>query len=349
MRTSDVVLEELDVRSLDDATIDEVNAFHNVMLAESHPEDPPTSNEQARIGYRNIPEFVVAREFVVRDAKGAIVGWTSASWEDEATNRHLLGIEPRVHPAHRRRGIGTMLVEKGVEAAEAAGKRLLVSHTFDRVPSGEAFARRIGAEAAMIGHTNRLALAEVDRAMVERWVAEGPGRAAGYSLVTIDGPAPEDLIEKVVDVLHVMNTAPTEDLDIEDQSWTVETMRGMEKAMFAGGSQRRYIAARHDASGEFVGFTEMWRNPNRTPGTAWQWGTGVRPEHRGFALGKWLKAVNVLRILDEWPDVVDIRTHNADSNDAMLGINHALGFKPYTIDINWQISVDKARDYVRSA
>ena len=73
----------------------------------------------------------------------------------------------------------------------------------------------------------------------------------------------------------------------------------------------------------------------------------MRPEHRGHALGKWLKATNILRILVEWPEVVDIRTHNADSNDAMLGINNQLGFKPYTVDIHWQISTDDARAYVR--
>ena len=29
----------------------------------------------------------------------------------------------------------------------------------------------------------------------------------------------------------------------------------------------------------------------------------------------------------------------------MLGINRALGFKPYTVDIMWQIATSKAKQY----
>ena len=223
---------------------------------------------------------------------------------------------------------------------------MIFGRTVDRVPSGEAFVRRIGARAGMIGHTNRLVLADVDRATVERWVEEGPRRAPGYSLVQIDGRSPDDLIQKVVDCKHVMNTAPTEDLEMDDWIGTVETERAVEDSMLATGYERRLVLARHDDTGDLVGFSELWRDPHDKPETCRQWGTGVSPEHRGRALGKWMKAVNVLRVLDEWPDAVDIRTHNADSNDPMLGINRSLGFKPFTVDINWQISVDEARAYV---
>jgi len=348
MPALNLVIEEIDIASLTDEQIDELNAFANVMRAEAHPDDPPISDEQTRIGYRSIPTFVVPREFVARGEDGAIVGWLGVSWERAEHNQHLLDIVLDVLPTHRRRAIATTLLSTAVDCADAAGKTLLIGHTIDRVPSGEAFAERVGAKRALVGHTNRLLVSDIDRAMVERWVAEGPERAPGYSLVSIDGPCPDDLIDAVVDVLHVMNTAPTEDLDIEDQVWTVEEMREMEKSQLAVGGERRYVAARHDESGELVGFTEMWRYPAREPNTVRQWGTAVRPEHRGHALGKWLKASNIRRLLDEWPEVMDIRTHNADSNDPMLGINRALGFKPYTVDIHWQISSDDARTYVAS-
>jgi mycothiol synthase len=346
IRADGLVIEEIDVRSLSDEAIDEINVFRNVLRAEAAPEDPPMTDEVARAGYRVMPSFIVPRAFVVRDEDGSLIAQLETTWEREENNQHLLDVQIAVHPSHRRRGIGAALLGVAVEVADAATKTLMILHTSDRVPAGEAFARRIGADAALVGHTNRLAIADVDRAMVERWVAEGPERAPGYSLVTVDGPAPDDLIDHMVDVLHVMNTAPTEGLDVEDQTFTVSQMRDLEALLFASGAERRYIAARHDATGELVGFTEMWKNQNGLPQTVSQWGTGVRPEHRGHALGKWLKAANIVRLLDEWPDVVDIRTHNADSNDPMLGINHALGFKPYTVDIHWQLPVDEARKYV---
>jgi mycothiol synthase len=343
---SDVAVEELEVRSLTDAQIDEINAFRNVLWAETFPENSLTSNEHARAGYRNVPPFIIPRECVVRDAQGSIVAWSIVSWELAETNQHLVNAQIEVHPDHRRRGIGSVLFARALEIATTEGKRMIFGRTVDRVPSGEAFAERIGMRKGMIGHTNQLLLADVDRSTVERWVEEGPVRAAGYSLVQIDGRIPDDLIQQVTDCRAVMNTAPTEDLEVDDWIATVETERAIEASMLETGNERRLVLARHDSSGDLVGFSELWRHPHNLPETCWQWGTGVFPDHRGHALGKWMKAVNVLRVLDEWPEAVDIRTHNADSNDPMLGINNALGFKPFTVDINWQISVDEAKKYV---
>lgn len=52
-----------------------------------------------------------------------------------------------------------------------------------------------------------------------------------------------------------------------------------------------------------------------------QGGTGVFPEFRGKGLGRWLKA-------------------------AMLGINQALGFRPYLSRCVWQRETDKAEAYL---
>jgi GNAT superfamily N-acetyltransferase len=345
---TDVVIEEVDIRALSDAEIVEANAFENTFAAESHPEDPPTPVEITRASLRNLPDFVVIRMFYVRTTAGELIASGNATWVTNDENAHLVQAGIGVLPDHRRRGIATMLLRKIVDVTEAEGRTTIMGGTTERVPSGEAFAQRVGADAAMRAHTNRLLLADVSRDLIARWIEEGPSRASGYSLVVIDGPYPDDIIEAVVDVQEVMNTAPREDLDMEDWHWTVEQIRESEKSVFAEGGERWFIAARHDSSGVLAGFTELFYNRNSRPETAWQGGTGVRPEHRGHALGKWLKAVNIQRVLDEWREVVDIRTGNADSNDAMLGINTQLGFKPYHSEIGWQISLEKAKAYVDS-
>jgi GNAT superfamily N-acetyltransferase len=196
-------------------------------------------------------------------------------------------------------------------------------------------------------HTNRLVLADVDRHLVQRWIDEGPSRAQGYSLVTVDGRYPDDLIDDVVDVMGVMNDAPRDDLQMEDMKITVEQMREIEKGMLAQNIEHWSIFVRHDASGKLVGLTDVSWDPDQ-PETVFQGNTGVRPEHRGHALGKWLKAVMLKRILDERRSAVDVRTGNADSNDAMLGINTKLGFKPYVAASNWQVTTEKLRDYLSS-
>jgi len=224
----------------------------------------------------------------------------------------------------------------------------MISGTSSRLPAGEAFATAVGAEAGLRQHINHLVLAEVDGAMVDQWIAEGPGRAEGYSLVKIDGPYPEDQIDAIVGVHQIMNTAPRDDLDMEDWVLTAEQLREFEKSMIASGGQRWSIFVRHDATGELISYTETSWNPKGNPKIMWQQGTAVRPDHRGHALGKWIKAEMVRRILDERPQVVEIRTGNADSNDAMLGINVQLGFKPYIATTAWQVQVEKVRAYLDS-
>ena len=344
----DVVIDEVDVPSISDDEIGEINAFGNLLRADAYPEDPPYPDELARISWRAIPEFMVLREFVARTPERDIVASAGTRWFRAEDNQHVMRANISVRPDRRGRGLGKAMLRLVADAAEEAGKTLLMGGTNDRVPDGEAFARHIGAQDAFVAHTNRLVLADVDRDLVRKWIDDGPKRAPGYSLIAIDGRYPDDLVEEIVDLGAVMNTAPRGDLDLEDETWTVEQARQGEESFFAGGGERWYLAARHDETGALVGWTEVSWNPKSPQKTVWQWGTGVRPEHRGHAIGKWLKAVMLERVLDERPDAIDIRTGNADSNAAMLGINKALGFYHYIAEIGWQIPVERVRAYLGS-
>jgi GNAT superfamily N-acetyltransferase len=342
-----VVIEEIDIKAMSDEDIVRTNTFSNLMAAEARPEDPPTPVESTRIGLQNIPDFVVHRVFRGRAPDGSFVASGTVTWTNTDDNKHIAQINVGVLPEYRRRGIAKALLPLLVGAAEAADRSLVIASTSERVPAGAAFAERIGADAALNVHVNRLVLSDVDRDLVRRWIDEAPGRAPGYSLVTIDGRYPDDLIEDIVDVLHVMNDAPRDDLQVEDQKITVEQMREIEKGMLAQKLEHWSMFVRHDESGQLVGLTDVVWDPDQ-PDTVFQGNTGVRPEHRGHALGKWLKAVMLERILEERPGVVDIRTGNADSNDAMLGINKELGFRPYIAAANWQVTTEKVRAYLSS-
>ena len=138
------------------------------------------------------------------------------------------------------------------------------------------------------------------------------------------------------------------DLEANDHHFSVEQLRERERWMEAQGNDPWCLFARHLDSGTLVGLTDVWWNPNQ-PDTVLQGDTGVHPDHRGHALGKWLKAAMLERILVERPNAVDIRTRNADSNDAMLGINHALGFRPFVANTTWQVEVDRVAERLASS
>jgi GNAT superfamily N-acetyltransferase len=345
LQVGGAVIEEIDVRSMSDEDIVRLNAFGNILRDESYPEDPAAPVELTRARVRNIPDFIAIREFWAREADGSIAATADIAWEMTEDNKHLARTDVNVRPDHRGRGIAKTLLGLLAAAAEAEGRTLMMGGTHERVPSGEAFARRVGAETGQEVHTNRLLVADVDRDMVDRWVERGPLRAEDYRIIALEGVYPDELAEAILACHHIMNTAPRDGLEIEDEHWTVEQMRQWEKSMLASGTERWSLFARHDPSGELVGFTEVGWQPAQ-PETVWQWATAVRPDHRGHALGKWLKAAMLQRVLNERPDVLDVRTGNADSNDAMLGINHALGFKPYVAATFWQVTVDQVRSYL---
>lgn len=212
LQVGGVVIREVDYPSLTTDDIRALNAFDNILEQEAHPDDPPTPVEVTQAEVRSIPDFVAFREFWGRDADGSITAVGYGSWTKTEDNRHLVNADIRVRPDRRRLGIAKALLRLVAGVAEEKGRSLLTFGTSDRVAAGDAFARRMGAEPGMAVHTNRLVLSEADRELVDRWIDQGPLRAPGYSLSPVDGPYPEDLVDAIVDLRHVMNTAPRDDL-----------------------------------------------------------------------------------------------------------------------------------------
>jgi GNAT superfamily N-acetyltransferase len=278
----------------------------------------------------------------------AIVADAGAAFWDTDENRHILDFGIGVLPAYRRQGIARRLLALGADFAEEQGRRLMLCESNDRMPAGEAFLLRLGAERRLETHLNQLALDELDQALVERWLQEGPERAPGFALGFWEGLYPEAELEAIAELHNVMNTAPRGTLDLEDFTTTVAMLRDRERSLVADGDKRITAFVRERATGAFAGFTELFWHPNR-PYLAWQGATGVYPQFRNHGLGRWLKAANLTRLMREHPELRSVRTGNADSNAPMLKINHALGFKPLIAYGYWQIDVARVRAYLATS
>lgn len=344
MRVGGTRIEEVDLPAVSAEDIRAWFAYDRIMTAEA----PPLPFELSRARVKSIPDHVTLRLFVARDPDGAVAGDGRALIARTANNQHICEAHVSVRRDRRGRGVGKALLGLVVAAAEAEGRTLLVGWTSARVPAGDSFARRAGAEDAQHSHVNRLLLSELDRGLVRQWLADGPRRAPGYDLVTVDGPYPDDMLEAIADLRGVMSTAPRDALQLEAPMTTVEQLRDMNRRAFDIGGERWSIFARHTATGELVGFTEMGYHPAQ-PETIDQGGTAVRPAHRGHGLGRWLKAAMLERVLRERPGVEDIRTGNAASNEAMLRINRELGFRPWIAATAWQAPVERVREYLARA
>jgi RimJ/RimL family protein N-acetyltransferase len=69
--------------------------------------------------------------------------------------------------------------------------------------------------------------------------------------------------------------------------------------------------------------------------------TGVRKAYQRQGIATYLKIKILKYFMDNHPDFEHIYTENAASNEAMLGINTSLGFKP-TYD--WQMYQGKLNE-----
>ncbi len=329
-----------------DAEYEALNRHFNRGRAETLPDDPPTPLEETVAQLKNIPPFVGIYAWGGWNPdRTEIIASGVVSFLKTEENQHLAQFELNVDAQYRRRGLGRELLRRAVEVAQAENRRLLMTNTNERVPAGEAFMTHLGGERGLEMHTNQLTLAELDPALIEKWQTQGVQRAAGFTLGFWDGAYPDDRIEAVATLMDVMNTAPRENLDMEDMHTTPEQIRQREQMEAAMGTRRWTVYAAEAATGRFAGFTETSWSPHR-PEIVSQGGTGVFPEFRGLGLGRWLKAAMLARILADRPEARFVRTGNADSNAAMLGINHALGFKPYLSNCVWQLEVDKALAYL---
>jgi mycothiol synthase len=333
-------IEEWPLREQPDGLLAELYAARGPLHAEATPDDPRRMLADEIVAARSLPAPEDGVRFVARDSAGAVAGYAWCGWEQLAGWAHVLSVDVAVLPDQRRRGLGRLLLDRSASVAERRGLRLVTGRSRENVPSGAAFARRFGADVAMVAQENRQDLRSVSRDLVDRWLADGPVRAPGYHLEFVAGRTPPDLIERAAEVFNVMNTAPREDLDVSDTPVTPDLVRQYEDAIVAAGDEMWAYYAVEESSGRFVGLTNITMHRGE-PDRVHVGDTGVEPAHRGRALGKWLKAEMTRRILAELPDVRWVITHNAGSNDAMLGINSQLGFHTTAAITTWQIATDR--------
>ena len=232
----------------------------------------------------------------------------------------------------RRRGVGRSLLAPAIGQAGEAEK-LIVDTVAGR--PWEPALERLGLRHVFTARRSRLVLEDLDWERMDRWTARARERAADYELIDFEMRIPDEHLESWAMVKNVMNTAPEEDLDIEDFNMTPEKWRHEEDAIEVRGDNYLAIGALHRPSGRFAGLTDVFL-PRLYPQQAWQEDTGVDPEHRNRGLGRWLKAEMVKRIAREHPEVRWIDTANADSNEPMLAINVEMGFRPVLIENAWQ-------------
>jgi RimJ/RimL family protein N-acetyltransferase len=317
-------------------TDSELAAMHLVesdIEAERHPGESAQPLASYIAFAHNLPSQFDDHTWLAETDDGTPVG-CAACWSDAAGDARVMESYVYVRKPWRMRGVAWQLTGAVVAEAMHEGRTSLVWSTFDAVPAGEAFSRRVGGAEVRVNRTSELRLGNVDWNLVDAWIDEGPRRSAGYRLDFWEGLFTDEMAEDGATLHHIMQTAPRDDLELGDVVLDATYVAELDRALIESGRERWTVFVRA-GDGRCVGGTELFLDP-WNPNIALQQNTGIHPDHRGLGLAKWAKALMLVRVRDRRPAVERIRTGNAFSNQPMLAINNALGFELVEVRTEWQ-------------
>ncbi|NYJ01203.1 GNAT superfamily N-acetyltransferase [Nocardioides thalensis] len=307
----------------DAAALREWVALANAVAAVDAPWEHPWTVTTAEGRFRHGWDGEPATPYLAR-LDGTVVGIGSVS-VTEYDNLHLAWFGVQVHPDHRRRGYGSQILAYLEQEAKEIGR---TSGGIDGWDSEAAvgFAARHGYEKKHQAINRRQYLADIDRAELDRRYDAALPYAADYVLERWPVPTPDDQLDDLARMASAINDAPTDDLDIEDEVFTGDRMKAYEVAT-AGKGQRLYrVVARHVPTGELAGQTVVAVESER-PQISHQHDTSVVRSHRGHRLGLLLKTDMLRWLAEAEPQVTEVDTWNAESNDQMIGVNEVLGYR----------------------
>lgn len=278
------------------------------------------------------PDFAVAQ-----DEHGRVAGVLGV-WLPQRDNRHLSIVEVTVDPLIRRRGVGRVLFQAGVEHTRKHGRNVVVAPLAGR-PANEAFALAMGLDRAAEEIRRRQDLPSLDWQQLDAEYAAALTRSAGYELIPLGGAVPAELVDDVAHLAAAINDAPTEGLDIEDEAFTIERIRAFEAAMASRHIRIYRLVARARESGVLAGHTVVGIDGEQ-PWYGGQFDTSVHGEHRGHRLGLLLKIAMLRWLAEAEPQLRVLDTSNVASNTQMIKVNETLGYRVVGRTIDWQLRLN---------
>ena len=327
---------DLVISDLDPFDVAEFDEFHAVFDAGQRFGREETATPWERDEMRAAMQEEATRRFrhgICGRVDGRIVG-TGTVEGSLRDNLDLGELQVNVLPEERRRGYGSLLLARCEEVARERGRSTVLAmcdwpfagHPEGDGDAGVEFGRAHGYRMALVEIQRRLEL-PVEEETLDRLAAKAATHHAGYSLRSWSGPVPEELLQGWAEVTSALMTeAPMGEIDREPETPDPAVVREAEALAFKQGRQL-YATAALDPDGTVVAYTNFGVTGEGSP-RAYQWGTLVRPEHRGHRLGLAVKVANLRQLQWARPDLGQVVTWNAEVNTHMIGVNEEMGFVP---------------------
>jgi len=309
---------------------------------EMNPDDPLPSREGIIQRQKaDFPDYHVKRYLAITP-EDKIIGWAGFGASEETAsdyeeNKHIANLNIVVLEEYRRKGIGTEFLKLIAKEIQALNRTIIECGSDHE--AGKAFLRHYGAEMVIEGAENRLEMKNVDWDLMQSWIDEGPKRAPDVRIETFLDECPEEIIDEYCEMYtEALNMQPLGEIESRANIDAEARRKGEKRTKEIG--QTNYTMMTREKDGKISGMTEIFYDP-REGHRMFQGLTGVRPEYRGRGLGKWLKALMIVHIRNNYPEVERIITGNAESNEAMLSINKRMGFKKYKGGEGYKFKVEE--------
>jgi len=314
-----------------------VRACHEIYLAAARADgmrrpamSPRTFRAWLRYGWTEDPSEV----WLARDDDGEVSGWYLLTLP-QRENRHLADVHLVVAPSHRRAGLGTALADHAADRAREAGRTILTGRS-DEFSAGTAFARSLGAQQRLVGTFSVLRLGAIPPGHLTDLRRKAAAAAAGYSLVSWEGPTSEHRLTDVAALLGIEADAPRAAGE-EPQGWDAARVRAADQRLADQGWRFYSLAARAERAGTLVAITQLGVDP-LDPGWGIQSLTAVAGPHRGHRLGLLVKVAMLELLAAHEPHLSQILTLSAEGNEHMIAINTELGFTVLERQLSWELN-----------
>jgi GNAT superfamily N-acetyltransferase len=310
-----VKVREWDPATASPADIEALRCILNEALDVDLPGDPRWRTDSLR-EYFAVTMPGERRTCWFAEAGGTLLGYGTVLFLED------IGVlEMAVRPSARRSGVARTLLAHAARRASAEGFESLgveaVGGT-DAVP----FYESLGFRCAYVEMRNVLDLASVD------WLRLGEmarGVGAGYRIEFHPGGPPESYFAAYAAAKESVREIETGDLDLRPSSYDAERLRASLAALEGRGLKVYIVLAVHEPTDAIAGLTEVVV-PAQRPTRADQYDTVVVQAHRGYGIGRAIKARMLFELRAAEPELLDVQTWNAAVNEPMLKVNIELGF-----------------------
>ncbi len=319
------MVREWDPRTAPSEEIESLRATLNAAVSIDLPDDPPWRGDSFR-EYLSVTMPGERRVcWLAESAPGAAAGGEPALGQ---ANLLLLGdigvLDLTVRPDARRAGLGRELLSAAVRRAFAEGFRSIGVEVVGDTPAVE-FYEKYGFRCAFVEIRNVLRMSTVDW---QRLGEMAGGVGSGYRVEFHAGGPPEEFYEAYAEAKEIVRDSyDLGDLELRPSSYDPERLRASLATLHARGLKPYIVLGVHKSSGKVAGLTEVVV-PAQRPTRADQYDTVVVPKHRGYGLGRAIKARMLFELRSAEPRVTEVQTWNAFENEPMLKVNAELGFQP---------------------